>query len=154
MRVLVQRVRHARVTVEERVIGAIERGLLVFVGVGRNDTDDEAEWLARRVAGLRIFEDEAGKMNRTVSDIGGAVLAVPQFTLYGDCRRGRRPDFTQAAPPEDANRLFSRFCEMLSSHGLSVSTGAFREHMHVQLENDGPVTLWVTRERRGKTLVD
>lgn len=143
MRALVQRVLHASVSVHDEVVGAIERGLLVFAGFGHDDGAREIEWMARRITGLRVFDDPAGKMNMAVNDIGGAVLAVPQFTLYGDCRRGRRPDFIAAAPPERAAQLFDQFCAVLTACGARLATGAFREHMQVSLTNDGPVTLWL-----------
>jgi len=143
MRALVQRVGHARVLVDERVTGAIGRGLLVLLGAGGDDGEAQADWTARKVAELRIFPDEAGKMSRDVREIGGAVLVVPQFTLYGDVRRGRRPDFTRAAPPERAARLVERFCAALETLGPRVEQGVFGAHMHVELENDGPVTLMI-----------
>jgi D-tyrosyl-tRNA(Tyr) deacylase len=149
MRVLVQRVCSARVTVDGHEVGAIGPGLVLLVGIGRGDGPDEVAWIAKRVAGLRIFENDEGRMAHAVADVGGAVLAVPQFTLYGDCRRGRRPDFTAAALPDDAAPLFEAFCAHLRAAGLAVATGAFREHMHVELINDGPVTIWVEREPPG-----
>ena len=145
MRTLVQRVTQAAVTVDSRTVGSIERGLLVFVGVGREDTVDEAEWLAKRVAGLRVFETPDGKMNLSVNEVGGSVLAVPQFTLYGECRKGMRPDFINAAPPDAARPVFDAFVDALRRERATVATGAFREHMHVTLVNDGPVTLWIER---------
>ena len=146
MRALVQRVNRARVTVAGEEVGRIGRGLLVFVGVTHGDGESEAAWLAKRVAGLRVFEDAAGKMNVAVKEAGGSVLAVPQFTLYGDCRRGMRPDFAAAARPEEARGLFERFAAQVRAEGVLVATGAFREHMQVELENNGPVTLWIARE--------
>jgi len=147
MRVLVQRVTSARVTVEDIEISRIGHGLLLFVGIHRDDTEAEAEWLARKIAGLRVFEDDRGKMNRSLLESGGSVLSVPQFTLYGSCERGRRPDFTAAAPPDTARALFDCFCAKLVGQSLSNATGAFQEHMHVSLVNDGPVTLWIAREK-------
>ena len=141
MRVLLQRVLRARCTVGGEVTGAIERGLVALVGVSRHDGPDDAPWLADKVAHLRVFADDAGKMNRDVREAGGAVLAVPQFTLYGDARHGRRPEFTLAARPEDAEPLFERFCGLLALRGVSVARGRFREHMEIELVNDGPVTL-------------
>lgn len=141
MRAVVQRVSEAKVIVEEKTVGAIKRGLLVFVGVGKNDTEEDCEWLADKVSGLRIFEDEDGKMNLSVKDINGEVLVVSQFTLYGDCRRGKRPSFTEAAPPDKGKTLYERFVELLREKGLRVETGKFRAHMHVHLVNDGPVTI-------------
>lgn len=143
MRALVQRVGHARVLVDERVTGAIGRGLLVLLGAGREDGEEQADWTARKVAELRIFPDETGRMSRDVREIGGAVLVVPQFTLYGDVRRGRRPDFTAAAGPEIATRLVERFCAALKAQGPRVEQGVFGAHMRVELENDGPVTLMI-----------
>jgi D-aminoacyl-tRNA deacylase len=143
MRALVQRVSEARVRVEGEVVGEIERGLLVLVGVGQGDGEVEAVALAKKVAHLRVFEDEQGKMNLSTEQVGGALLAVSQFTLYGDCSRGRRPAFTEAARPELAEPLFERFVEAVRAEGLRCETGRFRTHMEVSLINDGPVTLWV-----------
>jgi D-tyrosyl-tRNA(Tyr) deacylase len=131
------------VTVDGQVVGAIGRGFLVLVGVTHSDGQPEADWLARKVAGLRIFEDEAGKMNLGLADVGGAVLVVSQFTLYGDARKGRRPDFIQAARPEQAEPLVDYFVAQLRGQGLPVATGRFRAMMQVELVNDGPVTLWL-----------
>ena len=125
------------------MVGAIERGFLVLVGVTHGDTRAEADWLARKIAGLRLFEDEAGKMNLGLADIGGAVLVVSQFTLYGDARKGRRPDFLQAARPEQAEPLITYFVDQLRGLGVTVATGQFQAHMEVALVNDGPVTLWL-----------
>ncbi len=138
-----QRVLSAQVTVADAVVGAVGRGLLVFAGFGHDDDARTVTWMAQRLAGLRIFVDDAGKMNRDVRAIDGAILAVPQFTLYGDCRHGRRPDFTAAAEPVRAATLFDEFCRALRQQQVPVATGAFREHMHVALVNDGPVTLWL-----------
>ena len=143
MRALVQRVDGARVTVAGRVTGAIGAGLLVLLGATHGDADADADWLARKVAGLRVFADDAGQMNRDVREAGGAVLVVPQFTLYGDARRGRRPDFVAAARPEHAEPLFERFCASLAAAGPRVERGVFRAHMRVELLNDGPVTLMI-----------
>jgi len=147
MRAVVQRVSRAAVTVEGRIVGEIGRGLLVLVGVTHDDTRTEAGWLARKIAGLRIFEDDAGKLNRSLADVAGAVLVVSQFTLYGDARRGRRPDFLRAARPEQAEPLIEYFVEQLREAGLSVATGQFRAEMQVALVNDGPVTLWLETEQ-------
>jgi D-tyrosyl-tRNA(Tyr) deacylase len=133
----------AEVAVDGEAIGRIGRGLVVLLGVGHEDGDEEARWLAEKVAGLRIFEDDAGKMNRSLLEAGGAMLVVSQFTLYGDCRRGRRPSFTSAAPPELAERLYVAFVGAVREAGIEVATGQFREHMLVSLVNDGPVTLWI-----------
>jgi D-tyrosyl-tRNA(Tyr) deacylase len=136
-------VSEAHVTVDGAVMGRIGRGLVVLLGVGQEDGDAEARWLAEKIVGLRIFEDDAGKMNRSLAEVGGALLVVSQFTLYGDCRRGRRPSFTSAAPPELAERLYEIFVAAVKEAGIEVATGRFREHMHVSLVNDGPVTLWI-----------
>ena len=143
MRAVVQRVSSARVEVEGKVVGEIGRGLLVLLGVGEGDSEKQAHWLADKVAGLRIFEDEAGKMNLSVEEVGGDLLVVSQFTLYGDCRKGRRPSFTGAAPPEEADRLYGIFVARLRERGLPVATGVFQAMMQVHLVNDGPVTLIV-----------
>jgi D-tyrosyl-tRNA(Tyr) deacylase len=143
VRALVQRVTHARVTVAGRVTGAIGPGLLVLLGAAHADGEPEAAWLARKLAGLRIFGDEAGHMNLDLRQVAGAALVVPQFTLYGDARRGRRPDFTAAARPEAAEPLFVRFCERLAAEGVPVQRGEFGAHMAVDLLNDGPVTLLI-----------
>ena len=141
MRALVQRVSRAEVRVDGAVTGAIAAGFLVLVAATHDDTERDADWLAHKVAGLRLFADEAGHMNRDLAQAGGAVLAVPQFTLYGDARRGRRPDFVQAARPEHARPLFERFCATLAADGVTVERGVFQAHMEVSLVNDGPVTL-------------
>jgi D-tyrosyl-tRNA(Tyr) deacylase len=141
MRAVIQRVSRARVTVAGNVVGEIGRGFLVLLGVSHDDTAADAESLANKIAGLRVFEDEAGKMNLGLAEIGGACLVVSQFTLYGDCRKGRRPSFVAAASPECAEPLYEIVCATLRRHGLSVATGRFREHMDVELINDGPVTL-------------
>lgn len=143
MRALVQRVTRARVTVQGRAAGAIEGGLLVLLGATHEDGPAQCEWVARRVAGLRVFADERGLMNRDLRESGGAALVVPQFTLYGDTRRGRRPDFVQAARPEHAEPLFEHFCAALAGEGVRVERGVFRAEMEVELVNHGPVTLMV-----------
>ncbi len=143
MRALIQRVTEASVRVDGEVLGAIGRGFLVLLGVTDTDGPQEAAWLAAKVAGLRIFDDAAGKMNLGLSDAGGAVLVVSQFTLYGDARRGRRPDFLRAARPEQAEPLVDHFVAQLRGAGLHVETGRFRAAMQVALVNDGPVTLWL-----------
>ncbi len=150
MRALVQRVDGARVTVEGRASGAIGAGLVVLLGATHADRDADADWLARKVAGLRVFADDAGHMNRDVREAGGGVLVVPQFTLYGDARRGRRPDFVQAARPEQAEPLFERFCATLAGEGVPVERGVFRAHMRVELANDGPVTLMLESPAEGR----
>ncbi len=141
MRALLQRSLKSRVLVEGRVAGEIPRGLVVFLGVGRGDTQGDLEYLAEKIMGLRIFEDEAGKMNLDIRQAGGEVLVISQFTLYGDCRKGRRPGFTGAAPPEEADRLYREFCRYLEEAGLKVATGEFGASMQVEITNDGPVTL-------------
>lgn len=146
MRIVVQRVAWARVAVEGKTVGQIGRGLLLLVGIGRGDGMEEVCWLANKVLNLRIFEDTAGHMERSLLEVGGEVLAVPQFTLYGDARKGRRPSFEAAAPPEEAEPLFRRFIEELEQSGLRVAQGVFQAHMLVELGNDGPVTLLLERE--------
>ena len=141
MRAVVQRVSSARVEVDGEVTGAIERGILVLLGVARDDGEKEAAWIADKIAGLRIFEDDAGKMNLSVEDVGGSALVVSQFTLLGDCHKGRRPSFTSAAPPDRADALYRVFVARLRERGLPVETGVFQAHMAVHLVNDGPVTL-------------
>ena len=143
MRAVVQRVTEARVEVDGAVIGKIGPGLLVLLGVGKSDTPADAEFLAAKVAGLRVFADEAGKMNRSVVEAGGALLVVSQFTLYGDTRKGRRPSFDLAAPPEQARALYEHFAGSARRLGLPVETGKFQAMMSVSLTNDGPVTLIV-----------
>ncbi|HSK09789.1 MAG TPA: D-aminoacyl-tRNA deacylase [Vicinamibacterales bacterium] len=141
MRIVLQRVTSACVLVDGHVVGEIGAGLLVLLGVTHEDTDAGARQLAAKVAGLRIFEDDHGKMNRSVADAGGSVLVVSQFTLYGDCRKGRRPSFDAAAPPDHARALYERFVAEIRATGLPVATGVFQAHMQVELVNDGPVTL-------------
>jgi D-aminoacyl-tRNA deacylase len=141
MRAVVQRVSRAKVTVNGEVSGEIGMGLLVLLGVGREDSETDASYLAEKITGLRIFEDKDGKMNRSVQDAGGSVLAVSQFTLYGDVRRGKRPSFDVAAPPEHARRLYEFFVERIRSAGLCCETGRFQEMMQVELVNEGPVTI-------------
>jgi D-aminoacyl-tRNA deacylase len=143
MRALVQRVSEATVRVGDEVAGEIQRGLLVLVGVTHADTDTQAAWLAGKVAGLRVFEDADGKLNRSVVEAGGGVLVVSQFTLYGDCRKGRRPSFDAAARPDHARVLYERFVTELRALGVPVATGVFQAHMQVALVNDGPVTLMI-----------
>lgn len=146
MRALVQRVSRARVTVEGQETGAIERGFVVLLGVTHDDTPAEARWLADKVAGLRVFEDDEGKMNLALSDVGGAVLLVSQFTLYGNAGRGRRPSFTAAAPPDVAEPLVQQVAARLRHNDLHVETGVFGAHMSVEIHNDGPVTLMIEKE--------
>lgn len=141
MRVVVQRVSRATVTVDGEIVSAIGRGFLVLLGVTHEDRPEDADALADKVVGLRVFEDDAGKMNLAMVEVGGACLVVSQFTLYGDCRKGRRPSFVAAAGPEQAERLYNIFVEAVRSRGVGVETGRFRAHMDVELVNDGPVTL-------------
>ena len=141
MRAVVQRVSSAQVTVEGELTGRIEAGLCVLVGVGKNDAEADARTLAEKIARLRIFEDEAGKMNKSLLDTGGGLLAVSQFTLYADTSRGRRPSFVDAMEPGRAEQLFEGFCATARSLGVTVATGRFRTHMSVSLVNDGPVTV-------------
>jgi len=147
MRAVIQRVNRARVTVEGRVTGEIGAGLLVLLGVGREYNAEAAAYLAEKTANLRIFPDAEGKMNRSVIDSGGAALVVSQFTLYGDARGQRRPGFTRAAPPEEANRLYEEFVRVLRGLNVSVETGVFQTHMEVELTNDGPVTILLDSEK-------
>lgn len=146
MRVVVQRVSRAQVTVAGEVVGAIDGGLLLLVGIRQGDTPAELQWMADKVPDLRIFPDHEGKMNRSLMEAGGAILAVSQFTLYGDCKKGRRPSFIDAAPGPEASLLFDRFVDLLRTRGLTVATGVFGADMQVSLVNDGPVTLIVERE--------
>ena len=141
MRAVVQRVLSASVTVEGRKVSEIGPGLLVLLGIGRGDTEADVDWMAKKVSQLRIFEDEAGKMNRSVLEGSRAVIAVSQFTLYGDARKGNRPSFIDAMPPDEAKRLYDLFCERLRVLGLQVGTGVFAADMKVALVNDGPVTI-------------
>ena len=141
MRAVVQRVSRARVTVKEWTSGEIGLGLLVLLGVGHGDTEADAIYLAEKISGLRVFEDEDGQMNRSVQDVGGSVLTVSQFTLYGDVRRGKRPSFDGAAPPDEARRLYEFFVARVQALGLRCETGRFQEMMQVELVNEGPVTI-------------
>ncbi len=145
MRLVIQRVSHASVTVNGEIVAAIGLGYLVLVGVTHDDDDGKADWLARKVAGLRLFEDGRGLTNLSLAEVGGEVLAVSQFTLYANARKGRRPSFVAAAPPEVAEPLFERFVDILRQQGVPVQTGVFGAHMQVALVNDGPVTLILER---------
>jgi D-aminoacyl-tRNA deacylase len=147
MRLLIQRVREASVTVDDSTIGSIRKGLLAFVGISRADTTIDSDYTLGKLLGLRIFPDGDGKMNRNVEEAGGALLLVSQFTLYGDCRKGRRPSFDDAAPPEQALALYNYFVESARRGPVPVETGLFQAHMQVHLINDGPVTIWVESER-------
>jgi D-aminoacyl-tRNA deacylase len=149
MRAVIQRVTSARVRVGDRVTGTIDRGLLVLLGVGRDDTPADVQYLAGKIRDMRVFEGDAGKpMDRSVSEIGGGVLVVSQFTLYGDLRKGRRPSFDDAAPPNEARELYEALVRELRAANLPVSTGEFRAMMHVELVNDGPVTVLVDSKRQ------
>ncbi|MFQ5401641.1 MAG: D-aminoacyl-tRNA deacylase [Anaerolineae bacterium] len=145
MRALLQRVTHASVTVDGRVVGQIGHGLVVLLGVTHDDSRAQAAWLAKKVAGIRLFEDADGKMNLALADVGGELLVVSQFTLYGDARKGRRPSFIAAARPETAEPLVEYFIDRLRQHGLRVETGVFGAKMKVEIHNDGPVTLLVEK---------
>lgn len=147
MRAVVQRVSEARVTVDGEVTGEIKRGFLVLLGVAADDTQDDVNYLAHKVMGLRVFEDEAGRMNLSLADVSGGMLVVSQFTLLGDCRKGRRPSFIAAARPEQARLLYGSFVAEVRGQGIPVETGRFQEHMDVSLVNDGPVTLLLDSRR-------
>lgn len=146
MRALIQRVSRASVHVDGEEAASIGQGFLVLLGVADDDGAAEAAWLARKIAGLRLFEDDAGKMNLGLADVGGQVLAVSQFTLNGDARKGRRPSFTRAAAPVRAQELYEEFCSLLAAEGVPVEKGVFQAHMEVSLVNDGPVTLWLEKD--------
>ena len=150
MRALSQRVSQASVSVEGQVIAAINQGFVVFVGVGRGDSDIDARYLAEKIANLRVFADESGKFNLSILDIGGEVLVVSQFTLFASTRKGRRPSFTDAAPPEEAESLVDTFVQFLRTAGLRVDTGRFQQYMLVEIHNDGPVTIFIDSEERLK----
>lgn len=141
MRAVIQRVHRANVDVEEKTVGRIGPGLVVFLGVGREDQHEDCDYMAGKIAGLRIFEDAAGLMNLSVQDCNGSILAISQFTLYGDCRKGRRPGFSAAAPPEEAEKLYDYFCTVLRNKGIKVATGCFGATMRIMVDNDGPVTI-------------
>jgi D-tyrosyl-tRNA(Tyr) deacylase len=148
MRACIQRVSSARVIVEGGTVGEIGRGLLVLLGVAATDGDDDLGWLVDKVVNLRVFEDADGKMNIALADVGGALLIVSQFTLLGDCRKGRRPSFIAAAPPEKAERVYEQFVDAARRLGVRVETGRFRAHMNVELVNDGPVTIVIDSAER------
>jgi D-tyrosyl-tRNA(Tyr) deacylase len=147
MRALIQRVTEAKVNIDDSTIGSIRKGLLAFVGISRTDTTLDADYVLGKLIGLRIFPDDEGKMNRNVEEAGGALLLVSQFTLYGDCRKGRRPSFDNAAPPEQALALYNYFVESARRGPVPVETGVFQADMQVHLINDGPVTIWIESER-------
>jgi D-aminoacyl-tRNA deacylase len=145
MRALLQRVSRASVTVDEQTISAIENGLLILLGVGHDDGEEQAKFLAEKIANLRIFEDERGKTNLSILDVKGEAIVVSQFTLYADTRKGRRPSFTDAALPEVAEPLVDRFVELLRGYGVPTQTGKFGAHMEVEIHNNGPVTIWLEK---------
>src|SRR5829696_7786213 len=145
MRALLQRVSRASVTVEGQTISSIGKGLVILLGVGHGDGEEQAKYLAEKIANLRVFEDEQGKTNLSVQDVKGEALVVSQFTLYADTRKGRRPSFIDAALPEAAEPLVNRFVELLRGHGVPTQTGKFGAHMEVEIHNDGPVTIWLER---------
>jgi len=145
MRAVVQRVSSARVSVEGETKGAIGKGLCVLLGVSDADGEQEADWMAEKIVNLRIFEDDEGKMNRSLLEVGGAMLAVSQFTLYGDCRKGRRPSFVDAGEPGHADRMYEEFKSAAARRGVRVESGVFQAHMLVEIANDGPVTLIIDR---------
>ena len=147
MRAVVQRVSKASVSVQEVTVGSIEQGLVVLLGVHADDSEQEARWMADKIVHLRIFEDENGKMNRSLFDIGKEMLIVSQFTLYGDCRKGRRPGYSSAAPPEKAEALYQKFIELIDAHNISTATGRFQEMMEVSICNSGPVTLLLDSDK-------
>ncbi len=149
MRAVVQRVTSARVEIAAEVVGTIEQGLLAYLGFGRGDTDQDRAWVLGKLVGLRVFEDAGGKMGKSVQEVGGAVLLVSQFTLYGDLRRGRRPSFDDAMPPEDAERAYEAAVRETRATGVRVATGRFRAEMKVHSVNDGPVTIWLDSAVRG-----
>lgn len=147
MRAVVQRVSRARVSVNGEAVGGIGQGLLVLLGIAKADTDADADYLAAKVIGLRIFDDESGKMNLSVADVGGSILAVSQFTLYGDVRKGKRPSFDEAAPPQIACKLYEYFVKKIRESGIACETGRFQAMMQVELVNDGPVTILLDSSR-------
>jgi D-aminoacyl-tRNA deacylase len=147
MRVVVQRVRYGRVQVDDKIVGEIGHGFVLLVGFTHEDTKEDLTYIAEKVTGLRVFEDEQEKMNRSLLDVGGSILSISQFTLYGDCRKGRRPNFMHAAAPTLANELYDQFNEQLRSYGIQVETGIFGAMMDVELANDGPVTILLDSKR-------
>lgn len=150
MKALVQRVSQASVSIENQIVASIKQGLVVLIGVGKGDSEADARYLADKISNLRIFSDEADKFNLSALDIGGEVLVVSQFTLLADTRKGRRPSFTDAAPPEDAEPLIENFVQLLRAFGLEVQTGRFRQNMLVEIHNSGPVTIFIDSEERLK----
>jgi len=147
MRAVVQRVKKGSVEIEEKEIGKIEKGLVILLGVGQNDTEKDAKYLAEKIVNLRIFEDKEGKMNLSVKDINGQILVISQFTLYGDCKKGRRPSFISAALPDKAVKLYDYFVKSIKNYGLKIETGEFQAMMLVKIYNDGPVTILLDSEK-------
>lgn len=147
MRAVVQRVKKGSVEIEEKEIGKIEKGLVILLGVGQNDTEKDAEYLAEKIVNLRIFEDKEGKMNLSVKDINGQILVISQFTLYGDCKKGRRPSFISAALPDKVVKLYDYFVKSIKNYGLKIETGEFQAMMLVKIYNDGPVTILLDSEK-------
>jgi len=147
MRAVVQRVKKGSVEIEEKEIGKIEKGLVILLGVGQNDTEKDAEYLAEKIVNLRIFEDKEGKMNLSAKDINGQILVISQFTLYGDCKKGRRPSFISAALPDKAVKLYDYFVKSIKNYGLKIETGEFQAMMLVEIYNDGPVTILLDSEK-------
>lgn len=151
MRVVLQRVTYGAVRVDGDIVGSIDHGFVILVGVGHADGDEQAQWLARKIAGLRVFEDDDGKFNRSLLDVGGGCLVVSQFTLFADSRKGRRPSFISAALPDVAEPLIERFAAMLRQAGVArVEMGQFAAYMQVEIQNDGPVTIWLDTDELGK----
>ncbi len=146
MRALIQRVSHGKVSVADETIAEIGKGIVVLLGVGNDDGEEQAQYLAKKIAEMRIFEDEQGKTNLSLLDVGGEAIVASQFTLYADTRKGRRPSFINAAHPELAEPLVERFVELMKGHGIPTQTGKFGAHMLVEIGNDGPVTIWIERE--------
>jgi D-aminoacyl-tRNA deacylase len=145
MRVVIQRVKHGRVSIDGRTVAEIGLGVVILLGIGHGDGEEQAKYLAQKIAHLRIFEDEQGKINRSLLEVGGEAIVVSQFTLYADTRKGRRPSFTDAAQPEIANSMVDYFAKMLAGEGVSTQMGEFGAHMLVELANDGPVTIWMEK---------
>ena len=146
MRALIQRVSHGKVSIADETIAEIDKGIVILLGVGHEDGEEQADYLAKKIAGLRIFEDEEGKTNLSLLDVGGEAIVVSQFTLYADTRKGRRPSFINAGHPEMAEPLVDYFVDLIKGHGIATQTGKFGAHMLVEIDNDGPVTIWMERE--------